>query len=209
MASERWSMLRECCPTRLGCRPVRPAGEEGAADVQPFVNALIKVPCGCSAQVTALDLLPAISPHARCWHCSHGGEMRSRGAALAEEARQMAAVPTGDSSLVASIAHAFGVPTETLCTVLLLCAVLFVWRRGAMILHMLGVLLLSAALTLYAFIRRVRRQLSTLTLLALGAVAVACATYMMRDSAQGDAVSVLSSRLLRPPMKAFAASMSK
>ena len=22
-----------CCPTRLGCRPVRPAGEEGAADV--------------------------------------------------------------------------------------------------------------------------------------------------------------------------------
>ena len=141
----------------------------------------------------------------------HRGEMRSRGATLAEEAvaRQMAAVPTGDSSLVASIAHAFGVPTETLCTVLLLCAVLFVWRRGAMILHMLGVLLLSAALTLYAFIRRVRRQLSTLTLLALGAVAVACATYMMRDSAQGDAVSVLSSRLLRPPMKAFAASMSK
>ena len=68
----------------------------------------------------------------------HRGEMRSRGATLAEEAvaRQMAAVPTGDSSLVASIAHAFGVPTETLCTVLLLCAVLFVWRRGAMILHM-------------------------------------------------------------------------
>ena len=135
----------------------------------------------------------------------HARDMRSRGAAL----EQMSAVPTGDSSLVASIAHAFGVPTETLCTVLLLCAVLFVWRRGAMILHMLGVLLLSAALTLYAFIRRVRRQLSTLTLLALGAVAVACATYMMRDSAQGDAVSVLSSRLLRPPMKAFAASMSK
>ena len=159
--------------------------------------------------VTEKEAAAVFHPTRAAGTCAHGGEMRSRGAALAEEARQMAAVPTGDSSLVASIAHAFGVPTETLCTVLLLCAVLFVWRRGAMILHMLGVLLLSAALTLYAFIRRVRRQLSTLTLLALGAVAVACATYMMRDSAQGDAVSVLSSRLLRPPMKAFAASMSK
>ena len=149
--------------------------------------------------------------------------MRSRGAALAEEAVARAAwsrgaalaedagcaVLTGDSSLVASIAHAFGVPTETLCTVLLLCAVLFVWRRGAMILHTLSVLLLSAALTLYAFIRRARRQQSTLTLLALAALAVACVTYVMPDSAQGDAVSVLSSRLLRPQAKAFAASMSK
>ena len=92
---------------------------------------------------------------------------------------------------------------------LLLCAVLFVWRRGAMILHTLSVLLLSAALTLYAFIRRARRQQSTLTLLALAALAVACVTYVMPDSAQGDAVSVLSSRLLRPQVKAFAASMSK
>ena len=141
--------------------------------------------------------------------------MRSRDAvALAEEtvARQMAAgcaVPTSDSSLVASIAHGFGVPTETLCTVLLLCAVLFVWRCGMAILHTLGVLLVSAALTLLCFIRRVRRQQSTLTLLALAAVAVACATYIMPDSAQGDALSLLSSRLLRPPMNAFAASMSK
>ena len=143
-----------------------------------------------------------------------GGEMRSRDAvALAEEtvAKQMAAgcaVPTGDG-LVASIAHGFGVPTETLCTVLLLCAVLFVWRCGMAILHTVGVLLVSAALTLFAFIRRVRRQKSTLALIALAAVAVACATYMMPESAQGDALSLFSSRLLRPPMNAFAASMSK
>jgi len=141
-----------------------------------------------------------------------GGKMRSRDAvALAEEtvARQMAAGCAVPTSLVASIAHGFGVPTETLCTVLLLCAVLFVWRCGTTILHTLGVLLVSAALTLYAFIRRVRRQWSTLTLLSLAAVAVACATYMMPDSAQGGALSLLSSRLLRPPMNAFAASMSR
>ena len=120
-------------------------------------------------------------------------------------ARQIAAgaVPTGDG-LVASIAHGFGVPTETLCTVLLLCAVLFMWRCGMAILHTLGVLLLSAALTGYAFIRRVRRQQSTLALLALAALAVACAKFMgAGDSAQADALSLLSSRLLRPPMNTF------
>ena len=65
-----------------------------------------------------------------------------------------------DGGLVVSLAMQAGVPTETLGTVLLLSAVLFACRKGGAILHALGVLLLSAALTLYALGRRVRRRLA-------------------------------------------------
>ena len=58
--------------------------------------------------------------------------------------------------------------------VLLLSAVLFACRKGGDILHALGVLLLSAALALYALGRRVRRRLAAaprvrVALAALGA----------------------------------------
>ena len=61
---------------------------------------------------------------------------------------------------------------------LLLSAVLFACRQGVAILHALGVLLLSAALTLYALGRRMRRRLSAAprvcaALAALGAAALA------------------------------------
>ena len=62
--------------------------------------------------------------------------------------------------------------------VLLLSAVLFACRKGGDILHALGVLLLSAALALYALGRRVRRRLAAAprvraALAALGASALA------------------------------------
>jgi len=62
--------------------------------------------------------------------------------------------------------------------VLLLSAVLFACRKGGAILHALGVLLLSAALALYALGRRVRRRLAAAprvraALAALGASALA------------------------------------
>ena len=61
---------------------------------------------------------------------------------------------------------------------LLLSAVLFACRQGVAILHALGVLLLSAALTLYALGRRMRRRLAAAprvcaALAALGAAALA------------------------------------
>ena len=61
---------------------------------------------------------------------------------------------------VAALALRLGVPTETLGTVLLCCAVLFVWRKGSAILHTVSVLLLSAVLALYALCRRMRRRLA-------------------------------------------------
>ena len=72
----------------------------------------------------------------------------------------MALCASDDGGLVVSLAMQAGVPTETLGTVLLLSAVLFACRKGGAILHALGVLLLSAALTLYALGRRVRRRLA-------------------------------------------------
>ena len=65
-----------------------------------------------------------------------------------------------DGGIVATLAIACGVPTETLGTVLLLSLVLFVWQKGDTILKTVGVLLLSAVLALYALFRRLRRQLT-------------------------------------------------
>ena len=69
------------------------------------------------------------------------------------------ALPGGDGP-VASLAFALGVPVETMSSVLLLSVLVFLWHKGEAILHALGVLLIAAALTLFALTRRVCRSLS-------------------------------------------------
>ena len=135
------------------------------------------------------------------------GALPWRSAPMATQIAAAGAVPGG--GVVASIAHGFGVPTETLCTVLLLCAVLFAWRSGMAILRTVGVLLISAVLTLYAFARRVRRQQPALLWLGFAALAAAFTCAMLPHSAKVGAIdSLLPSRLLRPPVNVFVSSVS-
>ena len=82
---------------------------------------------------------------------------------------------------------------------LLLSAVLFACRQGVAILHALGVLLLSAALTLYALGRRVRRRLAAAprvcaALAALGAAALAA---LLWPSSLAARVALLSDYMLQ------------
>ena len=74
--------------------------------------------------------------------------------------RQGARVAQGTGGRLVAASQAADFPAGLTVQVLLLCAVLFACRKGGAILHALGVLLLSAALTLYALGRRVRRRLA-------------------------------------------------
>jgi hypothetical protein len=94
--------------------------------------------------------------------------LSSRPAALSP-----ACVPD-DYGIVAMLAYACGVQTETLGTIFLVSAVLLVWQKGQAFLKTLGVLSLAAALTMYAHFRRVRRQMTFARLCAAG-LAMACA----------------------------------
>ena len=90
---------------------------------------------------------------------------------------------------------------------LLLSAVLFACRQGVAILHALGVLLLSAALTLYALGRRMRRRLSAAprvcaALAALGAAALAA---LLWPSSLAARLALLSDYVLQLQLQLLSA----
>ena len=113
-----------------------------------------------------------------------------------------------DGGLVVSLAMQAGVPTETLGTVLLLSAVLFACRKGGAILHALGVLLLSAALTLYALGRRVRRRLAAAPRVcaALAAFGASAVIALLWPSSLAACAALLSrwAAVLQPAVSAVA-----
>ena len=98
--------------------------------------------------------------------------------------------------LVASVALTFGVPTETLCTILLISFMLFIWRRGDAFLRYVGVLSLTATLTTYALFRRVRRALPFPRLcaaaLVVAGVALAVSPPEARSSLQPSVRALVS-----------------
>ena len=98
--------------------------------------------------------------------------------------------------LVASVALTFGVPTETLCTILLISFMLFIWRRGDAFLKYVGVLSLTATLTTYALFRRVRRALPFPRLcaaaLVVAGVALAVSPPEARSSLQPSVRALVS-----------------
>ena len=114
-----------------------------------------------------------------------------------------------DGGLVVSLAMQAGVPTETLGTVLLLSAVLFACCKGGAILHALGVLLLSAALTLYALGRRVRRRLAAAPRVcaALAAFGASAVIALLWPSSLAACAALLSrwAAVLQPAVSAVAA----
>ena len=114
-----------------------------------------------------------------------------------------------DGGLVVSLAMQAGVPTETLGTVLLLSAVLFACRKGGAILHALGVLLLSAALTLYALGRRVRRRLAAAPRVcaALAAFGASAVIVLVWPASLAACAALLSrwAAVLQPAVSAVAA----
>ena len=114
-----------------------------------------------------------------------------------------------DGGLVVSLAMQAGVPTETLGTVLLLSAVLFTCRKGGAILHALGVLLLSAALTLYALGRRVRRRLAAAPRVcaALAAFGASAVIVLVWPASLAACAALLSrwAAVLQPAVSAVAA----